>query len=106
MSSYGLSPDSADYLNGGGSNRRRASERAGEYVILFARTFYAASGTRGVVMDDDYRRALRFPSRAAALAEIARLDAERYVQAHNEYGRPTYRAAPVTRLPKWAENCL
>ncbi|WP_407496474.1 hypothetical protein [Pseudooceanicola sp. MF1-13] len=60
------------------------------YQIKETREFYGPKKETGVLRDH-FGDPLTFSDRAAAKAEIDRMDAEVYYLAHNESARPTYR---------------
>jgi hypothetical protein len=68
---------------------------ATRYAIVRTRSFYGSSDKRDRHEGPDSTWA----SLAAARAEIRRLESSTYCQSHNEYGRASYKAVRVDRLP-------
>ena len=68
---------------------------ATRYAIIRTRSFYGSPDKR-----DRYEGPhATWATLAEAREEIARLNSGIYYQGHNEYGRASYRAARVDRLP-------
>lgn len=69
---------------------------ATRYAIRRTRSYYGSPDKR-----DLYWPGSTWPTLAEANAEIRSLDSATYYQSHNEYGRATYKAVAVDRLPQY-----
>ncbi len=73
------------------------------YVIRFSRTFFR-NPTRHLLHGEE--RAYRYATKAEAMAEIEKLDAQIYYQADGEYGRPEYKVVHISKVPQFLAGYL
>ena len=70
------------------------------YAICKTRNFYGPMTENSLVTGDSYD-ALTFETSAEANLYIAELDDAIYYTAHNETGRPEYKAINIAKLPAY-----
>ena len=75
------------------------------FTIRKTRSFYGPKTERSLVTGDSYG-VLTFETAAEAEAHIAELDEAAYYAAHNESGRPQYKAIRTDSLPAYLANQL